>query len=579
MIQTRQERIARLKTDPNVSVLIVGAGINGIGTFRDLALQGVDVLIIDKEDYCSGTSAASSHMVHGGIRYLENGEIRLVREAVRERNRLIRNAPHLVKPLPTTFPIFKWSSGLLNAPFKLLGILNKPAERGALVIKIGMAFYDLLAGRSNTVPPHFFRSRKSSLEVFPSINPEILFTATYYDGSMESPERIAIELIADACAASEQAVALNYVSLAGLDGEAVFLEDRLSGDELIVRPRVVVNACGPWIDKSNQLLEFTSDYIGGTKGSHVVLHHPELRSAIRDNEFFFENSDGRIVLIFPLRDRVLVGTSDIRTNDPNPNGISEEEVDYFLSMIQRVFPRITVDRSHIIFSFSGVRPLANSKRERAGMISRDHRVEVDSPKSGRSFPVVSLVGGKWTTFRALSEQAADIVLERLALERKLSTEGVGIGGGKGFPTTPSERNQVFSSVAQGREISEPHFAELFSRYGMNALKMLETQENFDIPLRSNRGMTIGEIEHVLEHEDVVHLDDLILRRTSIAKLGNATHEGLAELAEISAKQLGWDQKRTADELKRVVEILKSKHRIHEGQYLPAYSSEAFSTIA
>ena len=134
-MQNRAERISYLKQNPEVSVLIIGAGINGIGTFRDLGLQGLDVVLIDRGDYCSGASAASSHMVHGGIRYLENGEFKLVREAVQERNRLIENAPHLVNPLPTTFPRFKWFSGLLNAPMKFLGFMEKPAERGAIVIK------------------------------------------------------------------------------------------------------------------------------------------------------------------------------------------------------------------------------------------------------------------------------------------------------------------------------------------------------------------------------------------------------------------------------------------------------------
>ena len=142
----REATIEHFMKSPKVTVLIVGAGVNGIGTFRDLALQGVDVLMVDKGDYCSGASSASSHMVHGGIRYLENGEFSLVREAVQERNILIENAPHLVKPLPTVFPIFKIFSGLLNAPFKFLGLLDKPSERGAIVIKIGMTFYDMFTG-------------------------------------------------------------------------------------------------------------------------------------------------------------------------------------------------------------------------------------------------------------------------------------------------------------------------------------------------------------------------------------------------------------------------------------------------
>ncbi|HSJ89987.1 MAG TPA: FAD-dependent oxidoreductase, partial [Anaerolineales bacterium] len=138
----RTEILSALKENPNVSVLIIGGGINGIGTFRDLALNGVDVLLVERGDFCSGASAASSHMAHGGIRYLENGEFRLVREAVQERNRMILNAPHLVKPLPTVIPMFKRFSGLLNAPLKFLKMLDKPSERGSVVIKLGLMMYD-----------------------------------------------------------------------------------------------------------------------------------------------------------------------------------------------------------------------------------------------------------------------------------------------------------------------------------------------------------------------------------------------------------------------------------------------------
>src|SRR5678816_3972254 len=138
----RNEILTSITQNPNVSVLIIGGGINGIGTFRDLAFNGVDVLLVERGDFCSGASSASSHMAHGGIRYLENGEFRLVREAVQERNRMLQNAPHLVKPLPTTIPIFKRFSGLLNAPLKFFGGLDKPAERGSLVLKLGLMIYD-----------------------------------------------------------------------------------------------------------------------------------------------------------------------------------------------------------------------------------------------------------------------------------------------------------------------------------------------------------------------------------------------------------------------------------------------------
>ncbi|MEW6242284.1 MAG: FAD-dependent oxidoreductase, partial [Chloroflexota bacterium] len=304
----RSEILSSLKTNPEVDVLIVGAGINGIGAFRDLALNSVDVLLVERGDFCSGASAASSRMAHGGIRYLENGEFRLVREAVQERNRMIQNAPHLVQPLPTTIPIFKYFSGLLNAPFKFLGWLDKPGERGALVIKIGLMFYDAFTGRQRTVPRHTFRGRADSLKRWNRLNPAIISTAEYYDGLIQNPERLALEVLLDGEADGGRA--LNYVSLVNGKGNTVTLRDELNLQTFNLQPKLVINAAGPWIDAANGTLGLSTRYIGGTKGSHLVLDHPELRAAIGENEFFFENKDGRIVLIFPLFDKVLVGTSD-----------------------------------------------------------------------------------------------------------------------------------------------------------------------------------------------------------------------------------------------------------------------------
>ncbi|MCL4825300.1 MAG: FAD-dependent oxidoreductase, partial [Anaerolineales bacterium] len=290
----RQETLSQIKSNPKISVLIVGAGINGIGVFRDLALNGVDALLVERGDFCSGASAASSHMAHGGIRYLENGEFRLVREAVAERNRMIQNAPHLVEPLPTTVPMFKHFSGLLNAPLKFLGLLDKPSERGSFVIKIGLMFYDAFTGKTRVVPRHAFRGRAESLKLWPRLNPDVRATATYYDGSILNPERLALEVMLDGEADGGRA--LNYVSLVGGQGNAVTLRDELTGAVFDVQPKLVVNAAGPWIDAANSSLGLSTRFIGGTKGSHLVLDHPELRETIGNHEFFFENKDGRIVL-------------------------------------------------------------------------------------------------------------------------------------------------------------------------------------------------------------------------------------------------------------------------------------------
>ncbi len=153
---TREERLEAIRHRPGVSVLIVGGGINGVGLLRELALQGVDALLVEKSDFCSGASSASTRIIHGGLRYLENGEFRLVKEALRERNRLLKNAPHYVRPLPTTIPIFSWADGLFSALGKFLGFRVRPSDRGALLFKIGLSLYDLLAGNQAVLPAHQF---------------------------------------------------------------------------------------------------------------------------------------------------------------------------------------------------------------------------------------------------------------------------------------------------------------------------------------------------------------------------------------------------------------------------------------
>jgi glycerol-3-phosphate dehydrogenase len=537
----RTEILQSIRQQPVVSVLVVGGGINGIGTFRDLALQGVDVLLVERGDFCSGASAASSHMAHGGIRYLENGEFRLVREAVHERNRMIRNAPHLVRPLPTSIPMFRTFSGLLNAPLKFLGWLDRPAERGGLVIKIGLLLYDAYTGRSRTVPRHTFVARRKALERFPRLSPTLRYLATYYDGSIFSPERLALEILLDGEREGPHARALNYVALAGQDGSAVTLRDELDGRTFQLQPKLIINAAGPWIDAANSSLNLSTRYIGGTKGSHLVLDHPELRRAIADHEFFFENKDGRIVLIFPLGDKVMVGTSDLPVDDPDNVRCTTDEVEYFIEMIGRVFPEIRVAPEHIVFRFSGVRPLAYTRAKNAGQITRDHHIHED--RLG-SVPVLSLVGGKWTSYRAFSEQVTDRALALLDLPRKSGTRELPIGGGEGYEDM---RQESAGSL-------------LFERYGSRAREVAAfISAGKDSPLKNLAGMTRRELSFLAEHEKIVHLDDLVLRRTMLAFLGQLSRPLVEELAEILAESLGWSTAQRKAEVTRCLEILADRH--------------------
>jgi glycerol-3-phosphate dehydrogenase len=560
----RNEILSSLKTNPEVSALIVGAGINGIGTYRDLTLNGVDTLLIDRADFCSGASAASSHMAHGGIRYLENGEFRLVREAVLERNRMIQNAPHIVSPLPTTIPMFKYFSGLFNAPLKFLGMLTKPSERGAVIIKLGLIMYDAYTGKTRTVPRHQFMFRNESLRRWPKLNPNIATTAVYYDGLISNPERLALEIALDAEAESPNARMLNYFNLAGAEKDSVILKDELTGESYTVRPKLLINATGPWIDVANRKMGISSRYIAGTKGSHVVVDHPELRAATGSNEFFFENKDGRIMWICPLYDRVLIGTSDIKIEDPDEIHCTDEEVEYFLELVTQVFPSIKVTKEHIIFHFTGVRPLGSSGAAKTtGQYSRDHHIEELSGEQAKlSFPVYSLVGGKWTSYRAFSEQVTDKVLAFLGKSRQKDTTNLPIGGGRGYSTDAIEQKRQIEGFAAWTGLDKGRLQVLYSRYGSRT-EVFATfiKRATDEPLKSLPEYSRREIMFLVQNEKAMRLDDLLLRRTMLAMLGRLTKEIVQELADVMGDTLSWNVDQKNAEVARALQLLREKHGV------------------
>jgi glycerol-3-phosphate dehydrogenase len=556
----RNDILQSLQQNPSPDVLIVGGGINGAGVFRDLALNGVDVLLIERADFCSGASAASSHMAHGGIRYLENGEFRLVREAVQERNRMIENAPHIVRPLPTVVPMFKILSGLLNAPLKFLNLLDRPAERGALVIKIGLMFYDAFTKGQGTVPPHKFEGRAKSLQKYPKLHPDIRYTATYYDGQILSPERFTVELILDAEAEGDHARALNYVSLAGVDGDQVTVRDELSLRIFNLQPKLIVNAAGPWIDPVNAALGLAHRYIGGTKGSHLVLDHPELRNAIGGREFFFENKDGRIVLIFPFHDKVIIGTSDIPVEDADAARCTPAEEQYFIDLVARIFPAIKVTREQIVFRFSGVRPLEYMQAKTTGQITRDHSLKQD--RFG-AIPVYSLVGGKWTSYRAFAEQVTDQTLALFGMARTAHTRSLPIGGGRNYPRTPAEQKHFVDGLHASTNLPIARLAMLFNRYGTRAEQIaLFIAKGEDAPLQFLPEYSRREIAFLALTEKIIRLDDLLLRRSTLAWLGQLTRPRLVELADALGDALGWDAADKRAEVDRAAALLADRHGIN-----------------
>jgi len=424
------------------------------------------------------------------------------------------------------------------------------------------AYTDAQRGQ-RTVPRHQFLSRKKSLSKWNQLNPDIVNTAIYYDGAILQPERLAVELILDAETENPNARALNYVSMVGGSEDTIILRDELTDDTYDVHPKLVINAAGPWIDFTNRKLGLSTGFIGGTKGSHIVVKHDELRKAIGEHEFFFENEDGRIVLIFPLYDRVLIGTSDIPAENPDEAHCTDEEIDYFLNLTRRIFPSLGLTRENIVFQFSGIRPLPRSTAKTVSQISRDHSIEVLSGDwTHLPFPVYSLVGGKWTSFRAFAEQVTDKALAHLGRRRQKNTRSLPIGGGRGFPRDEADLKRQIESLSAWTGVTRERLKVLFERYGTRA-EAIATFMNggTDFILRSMPDYSRREIIFLVQHEKILHLDDFVLRRSMLGMLGRLTREMVDELADVFGNALGWKADQKKAEVARTLSILADRHGV------------------
>ncbi len=398
------------------------------------------------------------------------------------------------------------------------------------------------------------------------------YTATYWDASLHDPERLAIDVLRDGLAAGgDRARAANYTAAVGVVDGRIVLRDQRTGEETPFTASVVVNATGPWTDVTNLVCGEPTNHMGGTKGSHIVLDHPELLAATGGRELFFEHKDGRIVLIYPLKGRVLVGTTDIEHDMSDPIVCTEAEVDYFIDLVRYVLPDIVVDRDRIVYRFAGVRPLPGHGELAPGFVSRDYRIEA-SPLAGRAdATVLSLVGGKWTTFRASAEHLADHVLALLAQPRRSSTKGVPIGGGRGYPMTERARSQWINTHSDG--LSLERVATLLDRYGTVAADVVAAiaEDPDDEALRTLPSYSTAELCHLARTERVVHLDDVLMRRTSLAFTGAVTAESAAEVASAIAPVMGWDAARCRAETTRALEM------VHAAD--PSWSAETTSRSA
>lgn len=358
-------------------VLVIGGGITGAGIARDAAMRGLKVAIVDKGDWGSGTSSRSSRLIHGGIRYLENGQIGLVRESVRERETLLRIAPHLVKPLEFTWPVYR---GARLPKWKL---------------RAGLTAYDLLAGVGR-LRRHDSLDVRGVLANEPDLRKDALVGGvSYYDASTDD-SRITLANVQSAV--SHGAVAVSYARVSGITGSAknggVAARDQLSDAELHVRSRAVISATGPWQAR-------------GTKGTHIAV--PRHRVGNRSAVTLISPADGRVMFVIPAGDQAIVGTTDTFTIEkPDQVRASEADVDYLIASANSYFPDARLTRDDVVAAWAGIRPLAAAKSGTSpSRISREHHIE--RVGNGR----IAVSGGKLTTYRAMAAEAVDCLFEEL----------------------------------------------------------------------------------------------------------------------------------------------------------------------
>ncbi len=387
----RQHAIPSNLSDTKWDIIIIGAGINGTGIARDAALRGLKVLLLEKEDISSGTSAWSSRLIHGGLRYLEYMEISLVRESLRERERLLKNAPHLVKPLKFTIPFYKQN------------------RRGPLLFRMGMLAYDVLSF-DKSLDHHHVLSNQQVFEKIGKLSPDGLRgAATYYDCQTEYAERLSVENVLSA--QENGAVVINYAKvdrfiLEGSTVQGVEFSDLLEEKSYAVRAPLVINVVGPWVDEVLKGVgKPLKRLIGGTKGSHFVID--PFPGAPKTAVYYEARSDGRAIMVLPWTGMYLVGSTDLfYKDDLDYVRMDDDEIDYLIKETNILFPSADLSREKILYSYSGVRPLPFVEGKTTAAVTRRHIIHDHSPDVDG---LVSIVGGKLTTFRNLAEQTVDLI--------------------------------------------------------------------------------------------------------------------------------------------------------------------------
>jgi glycerol-3-phosphate dehydrogenase len=443
-----------------------------------------------------------------------------------------------VKSLEVVFPAKSWFGGLKDAISGYLGLGGRIRDRGALLVEIGLRIYDFYSRKVQVLPDHRFYNKSALREDFPAITKDAVAAGLYHEGRVTHAERLGLELVLDGIAAQPSSMLRTYTEVSGKPkGNSFTLKDTITGEIFTVTADVVINAGGAWIDKVNAGLGIASHYMGGSRGAHLIVKHQGLMQALKGRMMYFGCRDGRFNLIYPFFGNALVGSTDLPQQDPDLARCTEEETDYLLNIVSEIFPDITLTRSEVILTYSGVRPLPRANGKDIGDVSRDHSIGRDV-LPGTQTPVLSLIGGKWTTFRAFSEQSCDAVLSLIGKSRKVSTVDLPIGGGRDYLRDADSRVAMVNRIGTRGD-------QLLARYGTKALDVQAfAATTQDRAMASLPGHSSGETAYICANENVRHLADLLLRRTAITMEGLLSPEAIQETAKIAADILGWNKTRT-----------------------------------
>ena len=361
-----------------------------------------------------------------------------------------------------------------------------PGAKGLLVVKLGLTFYDWFARANRTMPKHRIISRDASRRQMPMLSRAVRGVAEYYDARLVHPERLALELVKDAERDCPESVAVPYVALDGREGDRLVLRDEVSGERFTIQPAVVVNCAGAWVDTVNRGMGIDERLIGGTRGSHLVLRRPDLCKQLNGSMLYFETHDHRACLVYPLDDKlILLGTTDIRDENPDSADCASEEIDYLFGVLEEVLPGSRAKREEIAFVYAGVRPLPWSGASATGAISRDHAFKIFGPDGRTPFPVMALVGGKWTTYRSCAEDNCRVVLDYLGKPHLRSTLEIPVGGSAGLPKDSEGLQDFVAGVARASGVERSVAAQLVHRYGSQATEVAEAVAKAPRPLSGN----------------------------------------------------------------------------------------------